>query len=155
MSRQGLRTILCCSVSGAGLWAVAAGFLTHHVAVSKVGAFVALAGALLMFVGPADASNFDGLPPPLSAVPARIQRPPQGYQNPASFSVHTMPSYEIGYLCHDLGATSAGDLACTLGQTVYMPNPCEFRGDRYADLLCHEAGHVQGWPANHPSEDRP
>jgi hypothetical protein len=54
MSRQGARTLLCCAVSGLGLWAVAGGFLTHHPLVMQVGGFLAIAGALLMFSRPAE-----------------------------------------------------------------------------------------------------
>ena len=32
-----------------------------------------------------------------------------------------------------------------------LPNPCTFkRGGEYADLMCHELGHVNGWPPKHP-----
>lgn len=37
---------------------------------------------------------------------------------------------------------------CVIGSTVHVPNPCERTGD-YADLLCHELAHVNGWPASH------
>ena len=39
-------------------------------------------------------------------------------------------------------------LGCTRGRTVYMPNPCTTR-ESFARILCHEAGHVNGWPRTH------
>lgn len=35
-------------------------------------------------------------------------------------------------------------------QVVVAPNPCAFRGERFAQLMCHELAHVHGWPADHP-----
>jgi hypothetical protein len=32
-----------------------------------------------------------------------------------------------------------------------LPNPCTFKGGgQYANLMCHELGHVNGWPPKHP-----
>lgn len=35
---------------------------------------------------------------------------------------------------------------------VVMPNPCgdEYLGQSFARIMCHELGHLHGWPANHP-----
>lgn len=38
---------------------------------------------------------------------------------------------------------------CTRGVTVFMPNPCPYGQQEYARILCHEFGHIQGWPATH------
>jgi hypothetical protein len=43
--------------------------------------------------------------------------------------------------------------ACSFGppNEIYMPNPCSFPpSDDYARLMCHEIGHLNGWPDNHP-----
>lgn len=33
---------------------------------------------------------------------------------------------------------------------IIMPNPCMVEAtDAYAHLLCHETGHVNGWPGSH------
>lgn len=45
--------------------------------------------------------------------------------------------------------------ACSFGppSEVYVPNPCDYDArDDYARLLCHEIGHLNGWPANHPKD---
>jgi hypothetical protein len=35
-------------------------------------------------------------------------------------------------------------------KTMHMPNPCTYpQTDAYARLMCHEMGHVNGWPGYH------
>lgn len=36
-------------------------------------------------------------------------------------------------------------------KVIYVPNPCRSRDrrDRYANVVCHELGHKNGWPADH------
>lgn len=37
---------------------------------------------------------------------------------------------------------------------IFMPNPCnEPKREAYAMKLCHELGHVNGWPADHGKRD--
>jgi hypothetical protein len=33
---------------------------------------------------------------------------------------------------------------------MIIGNPCDYPDERYARHVCHELGHVNGWPANHP-----
>lgn len=42
--------------------------------------------------------------------------------------------------------------ACQPAKVVIMPNPCgdEFLGQSFARIMCHELGHLKGWPADHP-----
>ena len=46
-------------------------------------------------------------------------------------------------------------IACTRrlsngAPVVFMPNACELGATEfYAKIMCHEAGHVQGWSGNH------
>jgi hypothetical protein len=40
---------------------------------------------------------------------------------------------------------------CSNGGWIAIENPCQQQAsDRYARELCHELGHLNGWPANHP-----
>ena len=47
-------------------------------------------------------------------------------------------------------------IACTQplkkgGHLVTLPNPCLWADSEFfARIACHEAGHVLGWPGNHP-----
>lgn len=44
-----------------------------------------------------------------------------------------------------------GDKATFVTFPDTLPNPCSFRrGEEYAELMCHELGHVNGWPPKHP-----
>lgn len=40
---------------------------------------------------------------------------------------------------------------------LILPNPCAYQvsGDPYAILTCHELGHANGWPGNHPGGIEP
>jgi len=40
-------------------------------------------------------------------------------------------------------------LACQQGGKIYMPNPCGSAEEFYGRLLCHELGHLNGWPSTH------
>lgn len=55
----------------------------------------------------------------------------------------------------NLGCPGEGVIACTYYQRtpneIVMPNPCQYPEDDYARVLCHELGHVRGWPGNHPA----
>lgn len=81
-------------------------------------------------------------------------RPPVRFQKMAQMILHTYPKVLVEDECVDhmnagrppLGLTIQ---ACAAGPFVFMPNPCEYEGDAYADLLCHEQGHVNGWSGNH------
>lgn len=43
-------------------------------------------------------------------------------------------------------------LACAEvnGDRILMPDPCFHTEESYARLLCHELGHIKGWPKDHP-----
>lgn len=52
------------------------------------------------------------------------------------------------------GVASEGHIvACSgIGQDwMILPNACQFKDDPYARVVCHELGHSNGWPANHPN----
>jgi hypothetical protein len=80
-------------------------------------------------------------------------RPPAVFQHGATFTLEVAGQEQIDDTCHPLfGDPPKGmrTMACDTGQKVLMPNPCSFPdSDRYAHLLCHELGHVNGWPPTH------
>jgi hypothetical protein len=39
--------------------------------------------------------------------------------------------------------------ACTRDGVTYAPDPCLYPNEAFARLLCHEKGHVNGWPPTH------
>lgn len=76
--------------------------------------------------------------------------PPEQYQNDGVYRTHFMASAALE--CRSrFGLHSVEACASHLETEAWMPNPCAafWRGDRYADLMCHELGHMNGWPGDH------
>jgi hypothetical protein len=71
--------------------------------------------------------------------------PPERYRRNASFRITIMDEAAIGGACGD-----SGFIACEISgqRRVIISNPCLFDGE-YAHRLCHELGHVNGWPRMH------
>lgn len=68
-----------------------------------------------------------------------IQRPPHRFQTTGTVLLRT--THVISDVC-----TAEDALACSAGTVVVMPDPCFYRGETYADLLCHEMAHaLKGW----------
>lgn len=82
-----------------------------------------------------------------------VQRPPARYQ--ADRTVVAVLTADPAGACRRLGAVAAEGaqiVACHHAGTIVLLNPClipagesDFAGD-----ACHELGHANGWPANHP-----
>lgn len=36
---------------------------------------------------------------------------------------------------------------------IIMPDPCKYKDESYARLMCHELGHTKGWPKDHPNAE--
>lgn len=81
--------------------------------------------------------------------------PPDRFQHTAVFKVLTMTPDGVSSLCDGRHSPPEGyrTLGCTVpidgAAVVIVPNPCLFDDEPFAHLLCHEAGHVNGWPATH------
>ena len=79
--------------------------------------------------------------------------PPERYTRDASLVLSISDQAGIEQTCQPLfGVPPPGrkTLGCTVGDTVTLPNPCTFpETETYARMLCHELGHVNGWPATH------
>lgn len=69
--------------------------------------------------------------------------PPTRFRNDGGYFLVTASAQVIAEVCGNPAARF-----CTVGQTIYAPNPCIW-SDGYAKGICHEAGHAQGWPADH------
>lgn len=43
-------------------------------------------------------------------------------------------------------------IACAehLSRTIVAPNPCKFKHEQYAAIMCHELAHIQGWKHKDP-----
>jgi hypothetical protein len=120
-------------------------------------AALAVSGAALyaaaVFVGYTLAAGSSGALLPSLASDAR---PPVRYQGNARARVVTMSPAAVNGYCAaapNLGAPPPGYHwgACTTADGImFLPNPClSPPTDEYAHLLCHELGHVNGWPPTH------
>lgn len=75
--------------------------------------------------------------------------PPQRYQG----DVAVVTVFSRQAIIEQCGAEAI--VACAKTYTngtviLFVPNPCVLAGkELYATILCHEIGHVSGWPATH------
>jgi hypothetical protein len=84
---------------------------------------------------------------------ASAQRAPQMYRGPVQITVQFTNAQNVESLC---GMITNGRLhnveACANERIMILPDPCIYPG-RYAEIVCHERGHVLGWvhrePRNH------
>jgi hypothetical protein len=79
--------------------------------------------------------------------------PPTRFQGGAMVELQLTDQAGVDKACHPrFGEPPAGMKtdACAFGTHIVAPKPCAYAAtDQYAHLLCHELGHVNGWPATH------
>jgi hypothetical protein len=80
-------------------------------------------------------------------------RPPPVFQGDAVSTVEFSNADRVRSTCEDLFGKAPSGMrtrACATGHRLIMPNPCTYPdSDSYAHLMCHELGHVNGWPSTH------
>lgn len=77
-----------------------------------------------------------------------VPKPPPEYQKPPSeyVLVHYVPAAKVAEACKGSAPPGMAVYACSRGSYVILPNPCEAaQFDSFAELACHEMGHVNGW----------
>jgi hypothetical protein len=81
--------------------------------------------------------------------------PPDRFQRDSAALTIYASQEVIAHYCGPLGTPGAPAVACS-GKTnegvpiLFAPNPCLLaEGDLYAAILCHELGHLNGWPKEH------
>lgn len=80
--------------------------------------------------------------------------PPRAYQGDAVATKVTFTKDPSSYCVSEgLDPSAAYNTqACAIisqsRKELVVPNPCLSSGN-YAKILCHEIGHINGWPANH------
>jgi hypothetical protein len=77
-----------------------------------------------------------------------VQTPPVRYQADTTASVEFMAAERIMPRCLERGAAVLAN-ACADRSLITITNPCAYQGESYAKRLCHEMGHINGWPADH------
>lgn len=102
-----------------------------------------LVALLLVGCGRVDADlASDGSPPPLR------------FQNDTAATISTMSPEQVDRWCgllagRELYPPGSTFLACHYAGTIYVPNPCGFPDEQFAQIACHELAHRQGWTAMH------
>ena len=76
--------------------------------------------------------------------------PPKEYRGDARVTVHFTRHSNV--LCRIAKAQDPNVIACAGVNSDWMivPNPCDWKSDVFARLMCHEKGHNLGYPADHP-----
>ena len=74
--------------------------------------------------------------------------PDQEFQDDVSVRVHFIEPEKISLYCGD-DAQACYKVSVVASKAIYIPNPCDYSraglNEAYADTLCHEIGHVNGW----------
>lgn len=73
-----------------------------------------------------------------------VREPPKAYRGPSTVVVEFVSPERVALRCMERGARIPAN-ACATADLITMPNPCEWEGDKYAAMLCHEQAHAQGW----------
>jgi hypothetical protein len=77
-----------------------------------------------------------------------VQPPPARYQSNTTATVEFLAAEAIIPRCLERGANVLAN-ACADRELITITNPCAYQHESYAKRLCHEMGHVAGWPADH------
>lgn len=72
-----------------------------------------------------------------------VQRPPPALQDDLA-DVRVGFLTDIDRACRTPSAPAGEIYGCELYGKIFVANPCSQTG-AYADVLCHELGHVHGW----------
>lgn len=73
-----------------------------------------------------------------------VRKPPKAFQGNATVVVEFVSPERVALRCMERGVRIPAN-ACATADLITMPNPCEWEGDKYAAMLCHEQAHAQGW----------
>jgi hypothetical protein len=80
-----------------------------------------------------------------------VANPPAGFQSDVAVQAEFLDPARVGPRCADrgvrvFGVPAVNAMACANARLITMPNPCDtVSGGWYAQALCAEIGHSQGW----------
>lgn len=87
--------------------------------------------------------------PALSDLFASVEEAPAEYTGPAAAKILFLYPNGVESICLAAGVKPVPEgrtvVGCTQSGVIVMPDPCLYRDDNYARLLCHEKSHVLGW----------
>ena len=84
----------------------------------------------------------------------RIPNPPVQYRGDTHADAHFVSQAKLQVLCQmkvEVGKTLLG-CARSNPREVFISNPCQSLDQLWAKEFCHELGHVNGWPEDHPQQ---
>lgn len=112
--------------------------------------------ALLALLGLA--GSFDNAPSPALSQEAPMTTsmvdsgwPPMEHRGERGASVFYLD--DVTKMCGPPSQPDTRVLGCEKGGVLVLPNPCthpEYAGEKFSRLTCHEIGHANGWPGDHP-----
>ena len=80
----------------------------------------------------------------LASCGPQVERPPPEFQGDRSSMVTFSSGPDAACRAIKPGAGEGEIYGCAFYSALIVPNPCQHSG-AYAELLCHELGHVNGW----------
>lgn len=84
-----------------------------------------------------------------------VDGPPYEFRHDVAVQVEFLSAARVGRRCAERGVKFLGmpgynSGGCADATLMTVPNPCDAQSSGwYARLLCHELGHVNGWPSDH------
>lgn len=107
---------------------------------------LAFASAALTLVSAAPPTGAPALAPNSTLISTGV--PPARYRKDNAAVVYFVD--DVSPLCGRASTPGFVIVACARGNQIAMPNPCRFAASEYyARIMCHELGHVSGWPGTH------
>jgi len=80
---------------------------------------------------------------------AAIQPPPVRFQGDSTITVTFAKPELVQELCRQRDEPrDPRMIGCADKGSMHVPNPCGI-DEHYAQIVCHELGHANGWPADH------
>jgi hypothetical protein len=73
--------------------------------------------------------------------------PPAEFQKNNGAQVEFVSDFRLVEVCKNARAVACSGMVGD-EHVIWVQNPCKV-GGYYAAVLCHELGHVNGWPADH------
>ena len=74
----------------------------------------------------------------------QVERPPPQFQGDRSVTITFVADADAACRKIKPDAHSGEIYGCAIYSALILPNPCGQTG-AYADLVCHELGHANGW----------
>ena len=116
---------------------------------NNIAAAIAAVVAALVALIAATSEDEHPVSPALSAPFATVEAAPVEYIGPAAAKILFLYPEGVESLCLGAGVGPVPPgrtvVACAQDDVIVMPDPCLYRDDSYAKLLCHEKAHILGW----------